>query len=328
MATDADEQALLAALGFSSFGAAPRARKRVRRAPPSPCQPLAQVMPGTELDGTSLSTLVRGPHGVLYLVKASPVDGQALQRALTERPEGVTSAGEAHEDRVKAERRGSVLLGRLQRAKTRFDALDSESFLAARRACNAFERLGRHRFLNRSAMKLVTLDFVFGWTAAAAERPEAFAFADICGGPGGFSEYLLWRLQQQLGMASDHVDSADATKRNEHWRRVDGFGITLRDAANRCDWRLPTRLARVIDDDESRTTGSDHDSHEAVEGESLATFTVCYGADGTGDVYSLANVRHFRDAVLARQPSGVALAVADGGFQDARDRDNQVEWLS
>ncbi|OWZ12450.1 FtsJ methyltransferase [Phytophthora megakarya] len=171
----------------------------------------------------------------------------------------------------------SALLEELELEKHKFEQLNNSQFLSARTETNVFETLGRHRFLNRSAMKLVTLDHIFQWTQGL-DRRQSFSFADICGGPGGFSEYLLWRTQ-------------------EH-DQVHGFGITLKEAANNCDWRLPSKLSDL--------------------------FEICYGEDGTGNLYSVANIHHFRDVVRKRYPNGVDLVVADGGLLDARSQSNQT----
>jgi hypothetical protein len=40
--------------------------------------------------------------------------------------------------------------------------------------------------MNRAATKLAALDATFGLTAVTDTNKE-FTFADICGGPGGFS---------------------------------------------------------------------------------------------------------------------------------------------
>lgn len=141
----------------------------------------------------------------------------------------------------------------------------------------------------------MNLDHVFRWTPSRRHELAAFAFADICGGPGGFSEYLLWRT---------------AT-----FAQVHGYGISLRDEG--CDWKLPAippppSLKDPTTDITTSPPGAPH-----------VSFEISYGADGTGDVYALANVHHFRDLVLQHHPLGVDLVVADGGFQDARDRTNQ-----
>lgn len=62
--------------------------------------------------------------------------------------------------------------------------------------------------MNRAATKLAALDATFGLTGTGNSNEE-FQFADICGGPGGFSEYLLWRIYSGGGIAH-------------------GFGITLK----------------------------------------------------------------------------------------------------
>lgn len=178
----------------------------------------------------------------------------------------------------------------------RFDALNDAVFRRARSAANPYESLGRHRFLNRSAMKLVNMDYIFQWTAARKTPADctdektsseaAFAFADVCGGPGGFSEYLLWKH----------------TLQTEQRTRVRGYGISLKDEI--CDWKLPVL----------------HDTN--------AVFEISYGADGTGDLYAMENIHHFRDLVRSNHADGVDLVVSDGGFQDARDQANQEEMMT
>ncbi|ETK77101.1 hypothetical protein L915_16622 [Phytophthora nicotianae] len=256
---------MMAAMGFTSFGRVHRERERKRKR----ADVLAQLMPGTELTGKraefSVDGVEEGAYGELSLLCK---ENCSLDAALSEN--------------CKIEERIFVaisLLQELEKEKNKFDELESPQFRSARAATNAFELLGKHRFLNRSAMKLVTLDHIFQWTHGAGER---FTFADICGGPGGFSEYLLWRTQQ----------SSD----------THGYGITLKGAANECDWRLPSRF---------------HDM-----------FTICYGEDGTGDLYSIANIHNFRDVVRGRHPNGVDLALADGGFLDARSKSNQESMMT
>lgn len=70
---------------------------------------------------------------------------------------------------------------------SRFSALSEHEFQTARTRANVYEVLGKGPFLNRSAMKLANLDNAFGFT----NTTQDMTFADLCGGPGGFSEYLL-----------------------------------------------------------------------------------------------------------------------------------------
>jgi 23S rRNA U2552 (ribose-2'-O)-methylase RlmE/FtsJ len=68
--------------------------------------------------------------------------------------------------------------------------------------------------MNRAATKLAALDATFALTQNNGK--QEFTFADICGGPGGFSEYLLWRIHSWGGSAH-------------------GFGITLK-ASDEVNW--------------------------------------------------------------------------------------------
>jgi hypothetical protein len=70
---------------------------------------------------------------------------------------------------------------------------------------NSYENVGRHLFTNRSAMQLANLDALTGITE---HMSNGFKFADLCGGPGGFTEYILWR-----GIKRDIS--------------ISGFGLTL-----------------------------------------------------------------------------------------------------
>jgi len=105
----------------------------------------------------------------------------------------------------------------------------------------------------------------------------AFMFVDLCGGPGGFSEYLGAKGR--------------------------GFGITLR-IDDGCDWSSRIQPPGGVASSDAR-------------------LTISYGADGTGNLYSVANIKHFRDLVRGAVPHGVNLVVADGGFTEARDSHQQ-----
>ena len=78
--------------------------------------------------------------------------------------------------------------------KSKFNTFDQKFFITARNRANPYELASRSIFINRAAVKLANIDKVFGICDARNRSPsEEFIFADICGGPGGFSEYLLWR---------------------------------------------------------------------------------------------------------------------------------------
>ena len=101
------------------------------------------------------------------------------------------------------------------RCKSVFDTLEPEELRKARTRSNPFETIRGVFFLNRAAMKMANLDAVFDFMftepksidgRSAVNKNELLYFADVCAGPGGFSEYILWRKQ---------------------WR-AKGFGFTLK----------------------------------------------------------------------------------------------------
>ncbi|KAI6191511.1 Cap-specific mRNA (nucleoside-2'-O-)-methyltransferase 1 [Aphelenchoides bicaudatus] len=114
-------------------------------------------------------------------------------------------------------------------AKSVFDNLDRGVIMEARKRANPYETVMGGIFQNRAAMKTANLDKVFDWKLSyefdkakrLAKNPvepngepsnvsrdeEMFYFADVCAGPGGFSEYMIWR---------------------KAFYNVKGFGFTLR----------------------------------------------------------------------------------------------------
>lgn len=346
-----------ALMGFSAFGGGATSRCGQRRKPKlqqltnlganTPQRSPAQVVPGTEL-GEQLQRagdskrLEHGAHGVTFLLSGSK-GGDAQDTFGAESLGSLlcsprTESGDDRREAATAKllpARCYTLLDELQQEKNkcvlligesplceanarlcgwlsrRFDALDSTTFRRARSAANPYEPLGRGPFLNRSAMKVVNMDHMFQLTAVAAAAASAntspFTFADVCGGPGGFSEYLLSRAPPRA--------SHSAAPNQQSSIAVCGYGISLKDEI--CDWKLPP------------SSHSDPDTCESPEVDTTASFEISYGADGTGNLYELSNIRHFRDrVVLKNHPQGVHLVVADGGFQDARDQRDQEQMMT
>lgn len=98
-------------------------------------------------------------------------------------------------------------------SKTMFDKLDKNEMREARTRSNPFETIRGAIFLNRAAVKMANIDKAcdFKFTKAADQstdgrKEDLLYFADVCAGPGGFSEYVLWRKK---------------------WR-AKGFGFTLK----------------------------------------------------------------------------------------------------
>jgi len=109
------------------------------------------------------------------------------------------------------------------KSKNIFDRLEPDELCKARSRSNPFETIRGGFFLNRAAMKMANLDalfdFMFTDPKFESGRPmvgsnEALYFADVCAGPGGFSEYILWR---------------------KTWR-AKGFGFTLKNIGH--DFKL------------------------------------------------------------------------------------------
>ncbi|ETV98303.1 hypothetical protein, variant 7 [Aphanomyces invadans] len=156
--------------------------------------------------------------------------------------------------------------------------LSPAEYRVARALANPWESLGKWKFVNRSAMKMAELDARLNLTREFIADGH-LSFVDLCGAPGGFSEYLAFRA---------------------NYREVRGHGISLRvPGMSHLNWQLPPAVQDVV--------------------------SVLYGADGTGDLYKQENIEHFVHSVLETHSSGVNLVVADGGFQDARNHENQVQ---
>ncbi|CAI4228549.1 unnamed protein product [Auanema sp. JU1783] len=118
------------------------------------------------------------------------------------------------------------VLVQLMKAKTVFDNITDRELREARQRANPYETIGGVFFLNRAAMKVANMDKVFDWIFTeeiddqarqnknpwnfprpegdnkpvkfhdgknTSRKKDVFYFADVCAGPGGFSEYVLWR---------------------------------------------------------------------------------------------------------------------------------------
>ncbi|KAF9100632.1 FtsJ methyltransferase domain-containing protein 2 [Mortierella sp. AM989] len=90
----------------------------------------------------------------------------------------------------------------LLQSKAKLRAVSQEMFSRARQRCNPYELVGSSIFINRASVKLASIDSQLALTATKEdptagqgqeEDTKTFRFADLCSGPGGFSEYLLWR---------------------------------------------------------------------------------------------------------------------------------------
>ncbi|XP_012525209.1 cap-specific mRNA (nucleoside-2'-O-)-methyltransferase 1 [Monomorium pharaonis] len=88
------------------------------------------------------------------------------------------------------------ILKRVIASKTIFDSLDKSEMRKARARANPYETIRSMQFLNRAAVKMANIDracdFMFT-NPKNVDSNELLYFADVCAGPGGFSEYIMFR---------------------------------------------------------------------------------------------------------------------------------------
>lgn len=94
------------------------------------------------------------------------------------------------------------ILKRILESKTVFDKLGAEDMRRSRTKSNPFETIRGNIFVNRAAVKMANMDsmFDFMFTKPVDQQDNSLIgehdllyFADVCAGPGGFTEYVLWR---------------------------------------------------------------------------------------------------------------------------------------
>ena len=180
-------------------------------------------------------------------------------------------------------------------------------FSSARRICNPMEPLGEGRagglnnlFMNRSAIKLANMDAILDFSLTTKTNTAAgpFLFVDLCGAPGGFSEYIMKRYQ------SEHTSG-----------ECRGYGMSLK-GSNEHGRGIQWKLAPEV----SETNGG-------VQ----TKYLICHGMDGTGDIYKWENVISMQHAIetdlcysgISQQK--VNLVLADGGMDVQRDSECQEE---
>lgn len=104
-------------------------------------------------------------------------------------------------------------------SKTIFDRLDKVEKRKARTRSNPYETIRTVNFLNRAAVKMANIDracnFMFT-DPKNLDSNELLYFADVCAGPGGFSEYVLSRKKW-------HAKGFGFTLKNENDFTLDEF---------------------------------------------------------------------------------------------------------
>jgi len=179
-------------------------------------------------------------------------------------------------------------------------------FVQARKACNPFEILGEGHsgglntlFMNRSAIKLANIDAIMDFHLACPTENGPFVFADLCGAPGGFSEYIIYRCKA-AGVPCCQGYGMSLLGTNEH-----GKGTA---------WKLQDTVS--------------------IQNGSSFQYSICDGVDGTGDIFKWENVECLASMISqnsrnegsnSADTGQVHLVVADGGFDAQRDSEHQEE---
>lgn len=143
-----------------------------------------------------------------------------LESWLTEGPKNLDI--ESMTDFVDEEVLSSIL-----KKKTVFDNLTEDELRRTVLRSNPFESLRKGIFMNRAALKMANMDSAFDFMFTNPKDREGrpmvrenglLYFADVCAGPGGFSEYVLWKKK---------------------WR-AKGIGFTLK---GDCDFKIQDFIA-------------------------------------------------------------------------------------
>lgn len=188
----------------------------------------------------------------------------------------------------------------LTNAKSLLDSMKRGVLARARAAANPLEELGSHIFNNRAALKLAELDSLCQLLFSAARPGEQLCWVDVAAGPGGFSEYGMWRTRRDQE-ARDKVRTQQTPLTNVTCVRI--IAVTLRGR------------------DDFRTENFNIDTP-------IETFQAVYGPDGTGDLHDTAVTEELRQLVMLETAGkGVPLFTADGGI-DVSGHESDQELLT
>jgi FtsJ-like methyltransferase len=210
------------------------------------------ALPGVQVD----------QHGIAWLVHAATHKNEMV----AELPKLLLESDEVHSTpTANLQLADQELHAELCAVKSAFDDIPARAFRCIRSACNPAEGLERGLFINRSAMKLANLDHLLHLSSladsstAGSTTPSnnALLWADLCGGPGGFTEYLCWRRysEQQQQQSTEQSAAADtsahlssgtssSSSSSSSTERDCGWGMTLHEsvddsvAEEGCDWHL------------------------------------------------------------------------------------------
>lgn len=203
----------------------------------------------------------------------------------------------------------------IRQLKTKLDAHTGRAVREARSKRNPHESVGSNIFMNRAAVKAAELDFLAGGLLERAamlalsskteEGEVAVRMLDLAAGPGGFSEYCLWRWAQ-----------AKVKKPNNTKQKAKGSSASLLG---------DPRLGPLMVDAVTLANSSDFTVdkfHPLVPKEN---FCALYGPNGTGDLQESGVGQEIRERAMTQ--GGYHLVWADGGI-DVRGKENFQEQLT
>lgn len=192
------------------------------------------------------------------------------------------------------------ILKNILKSKSIFDQVEGRDMGNARLRSNPFEKIGSAIFMNRAAVKMANMDSLLDYMFTSPKDMDGqplvrgnglFYFADVCAGPGGFSEYILWRKK---------------------WE-AKGFGFTLKTDEKKVDGKIVQQ-------------NNDFKLDSFLAG-TPETFDPFYGVTNDGNIFVPENIDAFMDYVMKQTDSGVHLMMADGGF-DVSGKENIQEIMS
>ncbi|CAH8501836.1 unnamed protein product [Schistosoma haematobium] len=223
--------------------------------------------------------------------------------------------------------------------KNQLDYLSKLNVTKSHERCNPYELIKKGIFMNRAAMKMANIDSIFnGMFTTAAPKDDVLYFADICAGPGGFSEYTLWRRCN----APYHIHSSNESKRlnntlspSHHSNMNDKL---LGDTTESVDHNSPTNNTSTTSEKQqpllsakgfglTLTGHCDFRENDFLAGPKEA-FMAHYGPGRDGDVTKWSNLASFASFIgRSTNNAGVHILMADGGF-DVSSQYNLQEVMS
>ena len=98
-----------------------------------------------------------------------------------------------------------TMVDNIYRMKNKLDNYEDREKSSARKRSNPYEMIGKNIFMNRAAVKMANLDSLFenmltdpiDQFGNSLLEDDLLYFVDMFGGPGGCSEYVLWRKKWQ-----------------------------------------------------------------------------------------------------------------------------------